>query len=91
MENQARQSLLVDIQTLLHELEDCWIGFNYKEAKNVADKLANFGRDNLFLYQRYYIMPLQLVPLLYFIILNILLLSFEKINKIRLRAGLGFH
>lgn len=54
--NQAHQSLLVDVQALLNDQEDCWKWFNYSEANKVADKLANFGRDNLFYIKN--IMPL---------------------------------
>lgn len=46
MENQAHLSLLMDIRALLNELENCWIGFNFWEANKVADRLANFGREN---------------------------------------------
>lgn len=43
------RALLKDIQKILHDLDKCLIAFTYREA-NKADKLANFGRDNPFLY-----------------------------------------
>lgn len=32
-------TLSSSIKILIHELDHCWLGFNYREANNVADKL----------------------------------------------------
>ena len=53
VENQWHLPLLKDIRALLYDMDQIWLGFAYGEANRVADKMANFGKINSFLYQSY--------------------------------------
>lgn len=55
--------MVQDIQTLTQEFDAVWISFCYWEANRVVDGLALIGKNNLFLYNYYDIIPPSLLYL----------------------------
>lgn len=56
VEKKVQHTLLMDIQVLLREMDECRIGFTYREANRVAEKLAmqvDHGKTNPFVYQTF--------------------------------------
>lgn len=49
-QHQIQQALLEDIKTWILEFEHLWIRFSYREANKVADKLANYRKQNIYVF-----------------------------------------
>lgn len=45
-----QQAFLEDIKTLMHDLDHCWLGFNYEKVNKMPDKLTNYEKKILHMY-----------------------------------------
>lgn len=54
VEHHIQLALLEDNKIWIRDFDHVWIiGFSYQEPNKVADKLANYGKENLCLYQTF--------------------------------------